>query len=171
MNRSEKKDFVAKVKDEFIQSSTIIVTNYSGLTVKETEELRNEMRQNGAKFKVTKNSLTKLALTNTQSEKIIDLFNGPTAVAYSSDPIAPAKVAVKFSKKFDKFKIIGGFFEGEKIDDAKIKFLASLPSLDEIRSKLVGLLNAPAQKILSVIEAPAGQLTRLVNSRSKALEK
>ena len=171
MNRSEKKDFVAKLQDEFNNSSTIIVTHYSGLSVKEIEQIRNAMRENGAKFKVTTNSLTKLALANTQIKTIADLFSGPTAVAYSSDPVAPAKVAVKYAKKFKNFKIIGGAFEGKKIDEEKIKFLASLLSLNEIRSKLIGLLLAPAQKIASVLNAPASQIARLMDSRSKELEK
>jgi large subunit ribosomal protein L10 len=170
VNRSEKNDFVAKVRDEFSKSSTIIVTNYSGLNVKEIEELRKSMREHGAKFKVTKNSLTKLALANTKIKTITDLFNGPTAVAYSPDSIAPAKVSVQYAKKNKKFKIIGGFFDGEKVDQEKINFLASLLSLDEIRSKLVGLLSTPAQKIVSILETPAGQLARLVNARSKELE-
>ena len=169
MNRSEKNDFVAKISDEFNSSSTIIVTNYSGLNVKEIEELRNAMRDNGAKFKVTKNSLTKLALANTKIKTIADLFNGPTAVAYSSDPVAPAKVAVQYVKKFKNFKIIGGAFEGEKIDDEKINFLASLLSLDEIRSKIIGLVTSPAQKIATVLQAPAVQLARLVSMQSNKL--
>ena len=169
MNRSEKNDFVTKARDEFSKSSTIIVTHYSGLNVKEIEELRKSMRENGAKFKVTKNSLTKLALANTQIESISDLFSGPTAVAYSSDPVAPAKVAVEYVKKFNNFKIIGGAFEGKKIDEEKIKFLASLLSLDEIRSKIIGLVTSPAQKIATVLQAPAVQLARLVSMQSNKL--
>ena len=108
MKRSEKKEFVEKLKDEIESSSSVIVTHYSGLTVEESEQLRNEMRSNGAKFKVTKNRLTKLALEQTQFKGIADLFTGPTAIAYSEDPVAPAKVAVSFEKKLEKFKIIGG---------------------------------------------------------------
>ena len=171
MNRSEKKDFVAKIRNDFSNASTIIVTNYSGLSVKEIEELRRALRINGAKFKVTKNSLTKLALANTPIETITDLFNGPTAVAYSFNSVVAAKVSVEYEKKLKNFKIIGGAFEGEKVGEEKIKFLASLPTLEEIRSKLVGLLITPAQRITSVLQAPAGQLVRLVNSRSKELEK
>ena len=170
MNRSEKKEFVTKVRDELSNSSTIIVSHYSGLKVKEIEEIRRAMREKGAKFRITKNSLTKLALTSTKIESINNLFNGPTAVAYSSDPIAPAKIAVEFEKKFDNFKIIGGSFDGEKIGEEKIKYMASLLSLDEIRSKLVGLLTTPAQKIASVLAAPAGQLVRLMDIQSKNLE-
>ena len=171
MKRSEKKDFVQKLKDEFNNSTSVIVAQYSGLTVNESESLRKEMRANGAKFKVTKNRLTKIALTGTPYESIEDLFTGPTAIAYSSDPVAPARVSVEFEKKFENFKILGGSYEGEKIDNAKINFLATLPSLDQIRAKLLGLLNAPAQKIASIAQAPGGQLARLINARSEELEK
>ena len=129
------------------------------------------MRDNGAKFKVTKNRLTKIALADTPYESIADLFVGPTAIAYSSDPVAPARVSVNFEKKLENFKIIGGGYEGEKIDKNRINFLATLPSLDQIRGILLGLPNAPAQKIASVVQAPGGQLARLVNARSKQLEK
>ncbi len=114
MNRSEKKDFVQKLKEELSSSSSVIVAHYSGITVDETEQLRKEMRNNGAKFKVTKNRLTKLALEDTQFNSITDLFTGPTAIAYSEDPVAPAKVAVSFEKQIENFKIIGGSYDGEK---------------------------------------------------------
>ena len=171
MKRSEKKDFVSNLKEDFSNAASVIVAEYSGLTVNETEQLRREMRDNGAKFKVTKNRLTKIALADTPFESIADLFYGPTAIAYSSDPIAPAKVSVNFEKKFENFKIIGGSFEGDKIDVSKINFLASLPSLEQIRSKLLGLLQAPTQKIASVVQTPGGQLARLVNARSEQLGK
>ena len=171
MKRSEKNNFVQKLNEELKNSSSVIVTHYAGLSVNETDNLRNSMRDNGAKFKVTKNRLTKLALAETQFESISDLFNGPTAIAYSSDPVAPAKVAVEFEKKFESFKIIGGSFEGEKIDKSKINFLATLPSLDEIRGQLVGLISTPAQKIASILQVPGGQLARLLNSRSEELGK
>ena len=171
MKRSEKSELVAEMKDDFNNSSSIIVAHYSGLSVKETDLLRKAMRENGAKFKVTKNSLTKLALENTKIEAISDLFVGPTAVAYSSDTVAPAKIAVEYGKKFKNFKIVGGFSEGEKIDEVKIKFLASLKSLDEIRGQLIGLITTPAQKVASILEAPASQLVRLMDSKSKQLEK
>ena len=166
MKRSEKKEFVQKLKDEINSSSSVIVTHYSGLTVDESEQLRSEMRNNGAKFKVTKNRLTKLALEQTQFKDIADLFAGPTAIAYSDDPVAPAKVAVNFEKKLDNFKIIGGGYDGEKIDLQKINFLATLPSMDELRGKIVGLISAPAQKIASIVKEPAGQIARLVSSKS-----
>ena len=171
MKRSEKKEFVQKLKDEIDTSSSVIVAHYSGLTVEDSDQLRSEMRSNGAKFKVTKNRLTKLALEQTQFKDIVDLFTGPTAIAYSDDPVAPAKVAVSFEKKLEKFKIIGGAYDGEKIDLKKINFLATLPSMDELRGKIVGLISAPAQKIASLMKEPAGQIARLVNAQSKSLEK
>ena len=170
MNRSEKKDFVSNIREELNNSSTVVVTHYSGLTVKEIDELRKAMRTNGAKFKITKNSLTKLALADTKIKSIADLFNGPTAIAYSDDAIVPAKVAVEFEKKYKNLKILGGSFEGEKVDEEKIKVLAMLPSLDEVRGTLIGLLTSPAQKIASILQTPASQLARLVEAQSKKLE-
>ena len=170
MNRSEKKDFVEKLKKEFNDSSSVIVTHYSGLTVDEVEDLRKEMRNNGAKFKVTKNRLAKLALEGSQFKEISDLFSGPTAIAYSEDPVTPAKVAVSFEKKLENFKIVGGGYDGKKIDLTKINFLATLPSIDELRGKLIGLILAPAQKIASVVKEPGGQLARLISAQSKNLE-
>ena len=170
MKRSDKKDFVEKLKDEFSNSASVIVAHYSGLTVDQAEDLRKEMRNNGAKFKVTKNRLAKLALEGTQYKEIADLFSGPTAIAYSDNPVTPAKVSVIFEKKFENFKIVGGGYDGEKIDLNKINFLATLPSIDELRGKLIGLILAPAQKIASVVKEPGGQLARLLNTQSKNLE-
>ena len=164
MNRSEKKDFVKKLKEELSSSSSVIVAHYSGITVDETDQLRKEMRDNGAKFKVTKNRLTKLAISETQFKDISELFKGPTAIAYSDDAVAPAKVAVSFEKKFENFKIIGGGYNGEKIDKEKIDFLAKLPSLDELRGKIIGLISAPAQKIASITAEPGAQIARLISS-------
>ena len=166
MKRSEKKEFVQKLTDEIKSSSSVIVTHYSGLSVNESEQLRTEMRDNGAKFKVTKNRLTKLAISETQFKDISELFKGPTAIAYSDDAVAPAKVAVSFEKKFENFKIIGGGYNGEKIDKEKIDFLAKLPSLDELRGKIIGLISAPAQKIASITAEPGAQIARLISSNS-----
>tara|TARA_Y100001936_G_C15879565_1_gene562080 strand:- start:142 stop:663 length:522 start_codon:yes stop_codon:yes gene_type:complete len=166
VKRSDKENFVAKLKDEFINSTSVIVAKYSGLTVGESESLRKEMRDNGAKFKVTKNRLTKLAISDTQFKDMSDLFKGPTAIAYSTDPVAPAKVAVNFEKKFENFEVIGGGYNGEKIDREKINFLATLPSLDELRGKLIGLISAPAQKIASITVEPGAQIARLISAKS-----
>ena len=167
MKRSEKKEFVQTLKDEIDTSSSVIVAHYSGLTVEESDQLRSEMRSNGAKFKVTKNRLTKLALEQTQFKDIADLFTGPTAIAFSDDPVAPAKVAVSFEKKLEKFKIIGGGYDGEKIDLEKINFLATLPSIDELRGKIIGLISAPAQQIALIVKEPASQMARLVSAKSE----
>ena len=170
MKRSDKKNLVQNLKDELDSSTSVIVTHYSGLTVNESEELRSEMRDNGAKFKVTKNRLTKLALEQTQFKDLADLFTGPTAIAYSDDPVAPAKVAVSFEKKLENFKIIGGGYDGEKIDLEKINFLATLPSMDELRGKILRTISAPAQKIVLIMKEPAGQIARLVSAQIKSLE-
>ena len=171
MKRSEKQDFVQKLKEELNTSSSVIVTHYSGLTVNQSEKLRSEMRNNGAKFKVTKNRLTKLALEQTQFKALADLFTGPTAIAYSDDPVAPAKVSSNFEKKLQNFKIIGGGYDGEKIDIEKIKFLATLPSMDELRGKILGLISAPAQKIASIVKEPSAQLARLVSAHGENMDK
>ena len=138
MKRSDKNNFVQNLKEDLNNSSSVIVAHYSGLSVKETDELRKTMRDNGAKFKVTKNSLTKLALADTQYESIIDLFNGPTAIAYSNDSVAPSRVAVDIEKKYKNFKIIGGSFEGEKIDQNKIKEWKKIKKLSSIIRTMSG---------------------------------
>ena len=171
MKRSEKSNFVQKLKEELSTSSSVIVAHYAGLSVIETDDLRKEMRSKGAKFKVTKNRLTKLALVDTQYESISDLFTGPTAIAYSDDPTIPAKIAVNFEKKLKNFNIIGGSFNGEKIDLNKINFLATLPSLDELHGRILGIIMAPAQKITSIVKEPGGQLARLISKRSEQLAK
>tara|TARA_Y100001970_G_scaffold56927_1_gene72084 strand:+ start:52432 stop:52938 length:507 start_codon:yes stop_codon:yes gene_type:complete len=168
VKRSDKENFVKKLNEELKNSSSVVVANYSGLTVAEADELRKGMRDSGSKFKVTKNRLTKLALQDTQFKDISDMFAGPTAIAYSDNPIAPAKVAVSFEKKFENFQIIGGGYEGEKIDKEKINFLASLPTLDELRGKIIGLIMAPAQKITTIFNEPGSKLSRLLNQKGKS---
>ena len=166
MKRSDKKDFVQKLKEEIDNSSSVIVTHYSGLTVDESEQLRSEMRNNGAKFKVTKNRLTKLALEQTQFKNIADLFSGPTAIAYSDDPVAAARVVVSFSKENDKLVVVGGAMAESRLDESAVKELAALPSLDDLRGKIVGLLNAPATKVAGVLQAPAGQIARVLSAHT-----
>ena len=165
MKRSEKENFVSDLKDDFSQAASVIVAQYSGITVSEAESLRKEMRANGAKFKVTKNRLTKIAIAETQFKEIADLFVGPTAIAYSTDPVAPAKKRY-FEKKLENFKIIGGGYNGEKIDKSKIDFLAKLPSLDELRAKIISLISSPAQNVASIMLEPGSQIARLITSNS-----
>lgn len=158
MSRAQKEAEVNVLNERFANDEIVVVTHYSGLTVPELEELRAELRKEGASFKVTKNSLAKIALKDTQYEQISDLFAGPTGVASSQDPVAAAKVAHKFAKKHENLVILGGAL-GEQILDVKgIEALAKLPSLDEVRSKLVGLLQAPATKMAGLMQAPAREL-------------
>ncbi|WP_135077416.1 50S ribosomal protein L10 [Terasakiella sp. SH-1] len=161
MNRTEKEELVAEMRDVFANSSTVVVAHYSGLTVSEMEELRGKMREAGAGFKVTKNRLTKLALADSKFEGIGELLSGPTAIAYSEDAVAAAKATMDFAKGNEKLVVLGGAMDETTLDPAGVKALASMPSLDELRGKLVGLLQAPAQKLASVSQAPAGQLARV----------
>lgn len=162
MDRAQKRDMVAHLKDVFSSTNCVVVTHYSGLNVAQMTDLRREMRSAGAEFKVTKNRLTKLALDGTPYSALADLFTGPTAIAFSDDPVAPAKVAVDFAKKHDKLVVLGGAMSQTVLDADGVKALATMPSLDELRGKLVGLLQAPATKVAGVLQAPAGQLARVL---------
>ncbi|MDV7338454.1 50S ribosomal protein L10 [Terasakiella sp. A23] len=168
MNRTEKEELVAEMRDVFASSSTVVVAHYSGLTVTEMEELRGKMRESGAGFKVTKNRLTKLALADSKFEGLGEMLSGPTAIAYSEDAVAAAKASVEFAKKNEKLVILGGAMDETALDVAGVKALASMPSLDELRGKLVGVLQAPAQKLAAVTQAPAGQLARVFGAYGKS---
>lgn len=158
MSRAQKEAEIKELNERFANDELVVVTHYSGLTVSEISDLRAQLRAEGATFKVTKNSLTKLALKGTKFEALDNLFTGPTGVATSQDPVAAAKIAHKFAKGNDKLIIIGGALGEMVLDVAGVEAIAKLPSLDEIRSKLVGLLQAPAQKIASITAAPAREL-------------
>ncbi|CCQ74618.1 50S ribosomal protein L10 [Magnetospira sp. QH-2] len=161
MDRTEKQELVASMHQTFGDTSLVVVTHFTGMTVSELTDLRAKMREAGAQFQVTKNRLTRLALEGTDYEGLKDMFTGPTAMAYSEDPVAAAKVAVEFAKKNDKLVVLGGSLGNQLLDSDGVKALASLPSLDELRGKLVGLLAAPATKVAGVLQAPAGQLARV----------
>ena len=161
MDRARKEELVTELSQSFAEAALVVVTQQTGLTVSESTELRTRMREAGAGYKVTKNRLAKLALAGTTYEQISDLFSGPTAIAYSADPVAAARVAVNYAKENDKLTVVGGAMGDTLLDENAVKALASLPSLDELRSKLVGLLNAPATKVAGVLQAPAGQLARV----------
>ena len=167
MDRVSKEEMVSDLHSVFDDSNAVVVTHYSGLTVGELEDLRGQMREAGASFKVTKNRLTRLALQGTKFEGLTDLFTGPTAVAVSIDPVAAAKVVVNYAKKNDKLVVIGGAMGDQQLGVDGVKALASLPSLDELRGKLVGLLSAPATKIAGVLQAPAGQIARVLLARGQ----
>jgi len=142
-------------------ASLVVVTRQSGLTVKEVTDLRRQMKAAGATYKVTKNRLARLALKDTPYQELAPLFTGPTAVACSKDPVAAAKVAVKYADSNEKITILGGSLGDRKLDVAAIKSLATLPSIDALRGKLIGLIQAPATKVAGVLQAPAGQLARV----------
>ncbi len=161
MDRTEKQQWVSDMQESSADSQILIVTHYKGLTVAEMSELRGKVRALGVSFKVTKNSLAKRAFAGTGYEALNEHFSGPTAVAYSTDPVAAAKVIAEFSKDNEKLVLLAGAF-GETILDANgIKELAKMPSLDELRAKIVSLLKTPATRIAGVTQAPAGQLARV----------
>ena len=170
MNREEKAEAVKSLNAALAGQTFLAVTQYTGLTVSELQNLRKQMREAGASFKVAKNRLARLALAGTKFENIGDLLRGPTGIAYSMDPVAAAKVCAKFAKDNNKLKILGGNLDGQKMDVAGVETLAKLPSLNELRGKIVGLIQAPATKIAGVLAAPAGQLARVVGAYAKKSE-
>ncbi|MEP5936999.1 MAG: 50S ribosomal protein L10 [Erythrobacter sp.] len=161
MDRSQKADAVAQLNAAFKEVGVVVVTRNLGLTVDQSTELRGKMREVGASYKVAKNRLAKLALENTDYVGIDEFLTGPTALAWSQDPVAAAKAAVEFAKSNDKLEIVGGSMGTQVLDEAGVRSLASMPSLDELRGKLVGLVNAPATKIAQVVNAPANKLARV----------
>ena len=166
MDRMQKKELVASLNGVFGLANLVIVTRPSGLTVAESSDLRRRMRESGASFKVTKNRLTRLALQGTKFDHLSELFAGPTAIAYSDDPVAAAKVAVEYADDNEKLEIIGGGLFENSVDIAEIKTLAKLPSLEALRGKIVGMLNTPATRIAGVVQAPAGQLARVISAHA-----
>ena len=170
MNRNEKAELIETLQSTLSEATAVVVTHQTGLTVAESSDLRGRMREAGAGFKVTKNRLTKIALQGTKYEDITDLFTGPTAMGTSADPVSAAKTLVAFAKENDKLTIVGGALDGKVLDKAGVEALAKLPSLDELRASLVGLLNAPATKVARVAQAPAAKLARLIQARADQLQ-
>ena len=164
MDRTTKEEKVASLKQTFEDSEMVVVTHYIGMTMPEMTDLRNRMREAGASFKVTKNRLTRLALQDTDFESLTELMTGPTALAYSADPVTAAKTAINYAKDNDKLVILGGVFNGQSLDVDGVKNLAKLPSLDELRGKLVGMIQTPATRIAGVLQAPAGQVVRVIGA-------
>jgi large subunit ribosomal protein L10 len=162
MERSQKSEVVSELNRTFIETSVVIVTRNLGLTVKQSTDLRNKMRDAGATYKVSKNKLARIALEGTSYGSISDLLTGPTALSTSVDPVAPAKVIVDFAKTNDKLEIVGGAMGDTVLDVNGVKALSELPSLDELRAKIVGLIQAPATKIVQIVQAPGGQIARVL---------
>ncbi|MFC0283666.1 50S ribosomal protein L10 [Camelimonas abortus] len=164
MDRAAKAELVATLNDVFSNAGVVVVAHYSGLSVADMQKLRREMKQAGASVKVAKNRIAKIALEGKDVASIAPLLKGPTLLAYSSDPVAAAKVAVDFAKTNEKFKVLGGAMGATSLNADGVKALASLPSLDELRGKLVGLIQAPATKLAQLSTAPAAKLARVVGA-------
>jgi len=167
MNKEQKKNYISEMTASFENSEAVLVTHYQGLTVKQLDELRKQMREHGIQFKITKNRITKIALEKTKCKDLSDLFKGPTAVALSEDAISSAKILTKFSKENKNLKILGGIMGKEILDVAAVANVATLPTLDEARAKIVGILRSPAQKIASILLAPASKIAILALEKSK----
>lgn len=167
MNRTQKQNVVTTTHTKFKASGIALVVHNNGLNAGEMLALRGKMREAGADFKVTKNRLTKLAAKDTVFENIIDLLKGPTIIATSQDPVAVAKGLVDFAKTNEKLVIIGGAFGAQKLDAKAVESLAKLPSLNELRAKIVGILQTPATRIACVLQAPGGQVARVIAAKSK----
>ncbi|QFT31706.1 50S ribosomal protein L10 [Roseibium porphyridii] len=164
MERAEKHEFVTSLNDELADTGVVVVAHYAGLSVAQMTALRASVREAGGSVKVAKNRLVKLALKGTDLEHISDLFQGPTVLVYSEDPVAAPKAAVDFAKANDQFAILGGALGTTNLNPDGVKSLATMPSLDELRAKLVGMIQTPASRIAQVVNAPAGQLARVFNA-------
>ena len=164
MDRTQKEAVVATLNQVFSNTGVIVVTHYSGMTVAQMTDLRVRMAEAGANFKVVKNRLVKLALEGTDAAEIKDLFTGPTAIAFSDDPVAAPKVAAGFAKENEQLVILGGAMGTTVLDPSGVKALAELPSLDELRAKLVGMIQTPATRIAGIMQAPGGQVARVLNA-------
>lgn len=166
MDRAAKAELIATLNSTLKDQGVVVVAHYTGMTVAQMTDFRKRMKAAGGSVRVAKNRLAKIALKDTASAGIIDLFKGPTCVAYSADPIAAARVAVKYSKDNNKLVILGGTMGTNVLDANGVKALADLPSLDELRAKIIGLLNAPATKIARTIAEPGAQLARVIQAKA-----
>lgn len=167
VSRADKQKEIEELNARFQDAEVVVITHYSGLTVAQLTKLREDLRAQGATFKVTKNTLTKKALKGTRYEKIAEMFKGPTGIATSKDPVSAAKAASNFAKENEKLKIIGGAMGDVLLSEAAVNQLASLPSLDELRGRIVGLLVAPATKIARVLQAPAQAMVNVTKAYSE----
>ncbi len=167
MSKEKKKVYIDDMKNQFDKSEAVIVAHYQGLTVSQLDELRAKMREHGIIFKITKNRITKLALEQTRCKELKDLFKGPTDVALSQDAITSAKILTKFSKENENLKILGGIMGSDILDVMGVQNVATLPTLDEARAKIVGILRSPAQKLASILLAPGSKIAILALEKSK----
>jgi len=170
VERAEKHAFVAELNEALSNAGSVVVAHYSGLTVAQMSDLRSRMREAGGTVKVAKNRLAKIALKGTESEGMTDLFTGPTVIAYAEDPVTAPKVANEFAKGNDKLVILGGALGPTILDQEGVKSLASMPSLDELRGRIVGMINTPASRIAQVVNAPAGNVARVIGAYARENE-
>lgn len=168
MDRIQKDAFISDIRTSLAGQTLVVVTHHSGLTVDEITDLRRKMRSSDVGFKVVKNNLAKRAIAETPHEKLQEWLVGPTALAFSHDPVAAAKVAVKFAESNDKLQVVGGVLGQEKLDKAAVEALAKLPSLDELRSRLLAVINAPATQIARMLVEPATRVARVINAHATA---
>jgi large subunit ribosomal protein L10 len=170
VDRAEKREFVTGLNEVFKSTGSVVVAHYAGLTVAQMNDLRTKMRAAGGTVKVAKNRLARIALQGTESEGIQTLFKGQTVIAYSDDPVAAPKVASDFAKTNEKLVIIGGSMGTTALDANGVKALASLPSLDELRGRIVGMISTPATRIAQIVNAPAGQVARVIGAYARKEE-
>ena len=167
MNKEQKKNYIKKMAEQFENSNAIMVTHYQGLTMPQLDELRAKMREKGIVFKITKNRITKLALQKTKCKDLTNLFTGPTAVAFGEDAIMSARILSKFAKDNENLKLIGGIMENEVLDQAGVEKVANLPTLDEARANIIGILNASASKLVSIFLARSEKMSSLSPENSE----
>jgi large subunit ribosomal protein L10 len=167
VDRAQKQQLTTSLREDLADTVCVVVTHQTGLSVAEVTQLRQQMRSAGARYRVTKNRLVKRALEGTRFEALAPLFSGPTAIAFSQDPVAAARAAVAYANRNNKLTIVGGGLQGQVLDEAAVKALATLPSLDELRGKIIGLINAPATKLAALLQTPAGQLARVLAAHAE----
>ena len=167
MNKEKKQIYINDMKNQFDKSEAVIVAHYQGLTVSQLDKLRSQMREHGIQFKITKNRITKLALEKTRCKDLSGLFKGPTAIALSDDAITSAKILTNFSKENENLKILGGIMGNDILDLIGVQNVATLPTLEEARAKIVGILRSPAQKLASILLAPGSKIAILALKKSK----
>jgi|TARA_B110001452_G_scaffold59437_1_gene46233 large subunit ribosomal protein L10 len=167
MNKEQKKNYISEISTQFENSNSVLVTHYQGLTMSQLDKLRAEMREHGIKFKITKNRITKLALEKTKCKNLTNLFTGPTAVAFSDDAIMSARILSKFSKDNENLKLLGGMMGKDVLDQAGVQNVANLPTLDEARAKIVGILATPPSKIVSILLARSEKMSNLTPENSE----
>jgi large subunit ribosomal protein L10 len=171
LTKEQKKNYITEMTTQFENSKAVMVTHYQGLTMTQLDELRSQMREHGIIFKITKNKITKLALEKTKCKELSDLFTGPTAVAFGENAIMSARILSKFAKDNKNLKLIGGIMDNELLDQAGVQNVASLPTLDEARANIVGILNAPVSKLVSILLAYSEKMSNLSAENSETQPK